>query len=174
MNPEEEIQRDIILSKRKANKKRLTSWKRHMELCNSTPLSMKEFAQMVRELKHVRNRAIISTLYLTGSRISEILHPSQLDNRRILKVKDFHEDGNFLIINTRVLKVRKSQLKKNWNLGWKKAYINQEDPNNIPHLLNIQEYWDDMGYKKGQDFEFFKIGYRTFIKYIGKKLNINP
>jgi len=179
----EDITKSIEISKQIANKFKGIPWGTHNELINSEVISIEQFKKKVLSLKNKKVAAALSILYLTGSRISEILRSKDKKTGEYLpgiKFKDIKisNNGQYVIITTKVEKIKNSsRAKKNPQLRKKKAFIKYDKKDVYFPLFNIlDEYMDSLpnDLKNNPETELFKFSYQYFAKYLSNHLGWNP
>lgn len=185
MDPDElRIKNRIKQVNKKMNKKK--AWEHHMFLLNQPLPSIEETVNIIMAIKNPVHRALFAVIYLTGSRVSEILaRRDPVTNEikepciplRFIWVEDNDNhviqhgenlETKWLIIQTRVLKLRTSYKQKFPQKKWKKAYINVLDPVHRPLLKIIDEHLGEL-VNQNPDSVMFPDYRRSYVHRLIKK-----
>ncbi len=178
-NKIENLQDSIDKVKVQANKFRGDPWALHNMLKDEEAPDIEEVIKIIKSIadKRIDYGAALSILYLTASRANEILpcklktgekHPGIL--KKDIKVRE-HEGRDFIIIRTRVEKLRDLHIKKHPESKFKTAYIlAEENALEYPLLEIIDKYLDTI---INDEDPLFKFRYDTLYKYFVRRKRLN-
>jgi hypothetical protein len=180
---------EILAARKYGEKSRRKEWSRHLELINSPLPDLPETIEMIKSIKNPAVSACVAVIYLTGSRVSEVLKYKHYKTKREepgIQRKDIYVDesmgeldyGEFMgpkaiIIRTRVLKIPESRLKKHPNMRWKKTFIDCQNKHYLELIKLIDEHITSMD-NRSPEAELFTFCYQYLTKVLSNTLGWNP
>jgi len=175
----ENLQESIDKVKINANKFRGNPWAIHNILKDEEAPDIQEVIKILKKIAETRldYAAALSIIYLSSSRVNEILpctlktgdkHPGML--KKDIKLREY-EGRDFIIIRTRVEKIRDLWAKRHPESRFKTAYIlAEENALEYPILEIIDEYLDRI---EGDNEPLFKFQHNTLYKYFFRNHKLN-
>lgn len=153
-----------------------------MQMKMIEPPTLEEFVSKIEAIKSksLEFAALVSLIYLSASRVSEVIGQFTYNvyggYLHGVRQKDMFEQdykgSKFLVIRTRVSKMRAAYLKKFPQKAYKKAYINLKDTYNQRLVAIIEEYGAEL--PQNAESEIFSFQYNKFWSWCRNILAINP
>ena len=161
-------------------------WENHLELMKLPIPSIEQFIHNVSTIKYLRIAALAAVLYLTGSRISEIIPFKDINTKqRItagLQRKHIYGEGKiirgdivmpqWIVFVTRVLKIPSSKVKQNPMIAWKKSFTDSTDERYSPLIRVVDKYLDLMK-NKSPEATLFPFSVQYADRMMNKLLKMN-
>jgi len=178
-NSVKKLQESIEIAKIDANKIRGNPWGIHNQLRDEEAPNIEEIVKLLKEIatKRLEYAAALSIIYLSASRVNEILPCTLKTGEKDLGIlkKDIklriYEGRDILTIRTRVEKIRDAWAKKHPESKFKIAYIlAEESSREYPILEIIDEYLDTI---ELDETPLFKFQHNTLYKFLSRNYRLN-